>query len=176
MKNFSKFKAMRSIAGVIAFVAVVGFSLTGCATSYVKSDPFNTGANSNRPIVRMTNTGAVKFDNSKGDSLKVNRVAIPTNEFSLPAAQSYEFKIRGKMVNTMPFVPDFKFLGRANITYNFVPGKTYYIVIAQTDESVAVNYIFGIATGVRVVLYDTEMKTRNKVAEFPIYEIEEKDW
>jgi len=178
MKNFSR------LFGIIAFTAVIVFGLSSCATyKYERSNPFQTGANSNRPIIRMANDGVIMFDNKLGDSLKVNGVAIPSNEFTLPAAASYEVKFRTKIRQTFAFAPNINFIGRATVTYNFVPGKTYYMQIKQDDANRAASLLLGVtvSSGMEIAIYDTEKLTNsalmnNKVGTFPVSEIGERDF
>jgi hypothetical protein len=168
--------------GIITIGVVIGFGLLSCASTLaVRSDPFQTGSDSNRSFVVIMGQGSrIQFDNRKGDSLKVNGVTITTNEFSLPIAQSYEFKFRADLVGRGFFGFWRKYVGKADIVYNFQPGKTYLVAIQETVGGHVTGVLLGALapSSVRVVVYEyaSNLKDKTQLAEFPAYNLKDKDF
>jgi hypothetical protein len=179
MKNPSK------LLGIITIGVVIGFVLMGCAsTSVVRTDPFQTGGDSNSFIVQMGSGSRIFFNNSKGDSLKVNGVTITSGEFHLPRVQSYEFKFRAELAGRGFFGFSRKFVGKADVVYNFAPGKAYLIAVQETIGGHMAGVVLGALapSNVRLVVYDYVQNPRHtykeadKLAEFPAYKLENKDF
>ena len=67
------------------------------------------------------------FNNENGDCLKVNGVSVTTNEFTLPARQSHEFKFIVTMSNRGLVGMVNKLAGKPIISYGFERDKVYLI-------------------------------------------------
>ncbi|GHU44495.1 hypothetical protein FACS1894190_15920 [Spirochaetia bacterium] len=177
MKTTQKWSKMLML-GKVAVALAFGIMVTGCATAYVRTDPFQlNAAQENAVIVRVDSAiklyrllfepGSMFFENKKGDNLKVNGIAIPTNEFSLPKTSSYEFKLRLHIV----FYRD---AFRTDIAYNFEPGNTYLVNIERAE---GVKHSFGeVPLTVVLYKYSSDLREKNKVKEFDITKIEDHEF
>jgi hypothetical protein len=170
---------------MLAVVLVFGLVTIGCAstTQYVRTDPFQIEDSTEGTVIaRINSSGTVDFNNKNGDNLKINGVAITSNEFSLPAATSYEFKFRVSTVNRGIIGNLNRIVGRTNVMYPFEYGKTYLINIEEATESKIGASVFGafIPASYKVALYEypVDLKEKGviKLVEFPVEKLKNNEF
>jgi hypothetical protein len=170
--------------GMFGMVLTFGFVLTGCASAtYIRTDPFLTNdSDEDAVIVRVMQGTTVTFNNDKGENLKVDGMAVSSNEFSLPIGPSYEFKFRAKAGNRLLIGLLNTIVGRANVSYAFEQGKNYIISIEETAGSrVGAVFLGGfMPASFKIVIYecssDWNKKTRIKREEFPVEKLEDNEF
>jgi hypothetical protein len=170
----------------LAAACIFGLTLAGCASveylHYVRSDPFQIGESAEESfIVRVDDskgrTGeTVRFNNTEGDSFKINGINIPTNEALLPMAPSYRFEF---LVETK----DRSFLGfkeksviQADVSYAFKPDRVYNLFLKESVGSQFSAAFFGILSDPTLVVilseYSPDLSGATEVGEFTAETVE----
>ena len=108
------------VIGVISTMLIIGFSLVGCATAkvYDKSVPLEQSS-----VIKINECFVREFNGNKTDSkwwaaFGTKTLQIPAGKHTLEIFNKVERREGGRIINES---------GNINVTYTFIPGRTYLI-------------------------------------------------